>query len=226
VLPLGAGILTALVVGAAFIPRLLETYPAQTSAVFFGLIAASLPVPWRRIDRKDRRHLAIGVAAALAALVLVGLPPREISDPALPLVFACAAVAICAMILPGISGSFLLLVMGVYAPTLSAVHNRDAAYIAVFVAGAVIGLGLFSKLLEHLLATRHDATMAALVGLMAGSLRALWPWQDDDRGLLVPPSGGDLLVALALAAAGFLAVTVLIKVGDRTGERVEDAELV
>jgi putative membrane protein len=116
--------------------------------------------------------------------------------------------------------------MGVYASTLSAVHDRDVAYIAVFVAGAVVGLGLFSKLLEHLLATRHDTTMAALVGLMAGSLRALWPWQDDDRGLLAPPSGGDFLVALALAAAGFAVVALLIRFGDRSGERLEDAELV
>jgi putative membrane protein len=215
VLPLGAGILTALVLGSLIIPTLLEEHPERSRALFFGLIAASVPLPWRRMQ--TRRPMAIGLAVAcgVAAFLLVGIPPQTISDPALPLVFAAAAIAICAMILPGISGSFLLLAMGMYVPTLEAVRQRQVLYIAVFAAGAAIGLGLFARLLEWLLEHRHDATMAALVGLMLGSLRALWPWQDADRGLLVPTSDGSLAVVLGLAALGFGLVTALVRLGER-----------
>jgi putative membrane protein len=147
--------------------------------------------------------------------VLVGLPPREISEPSLPLVLGAASVAICAMILPGVSGAFLLLVMGVYDATLHAISGLDMAYIGVFIVGAVVGLGVFSRLLSHLLHHHHDRTMAVLVGLMAGSLRALWPWQTETRGLLAPPAAaGEVLVVVALAVAGFAAVSVLIRFGN------------
>jgi putative membrane protein len=122
------------------------------------------------------------------------------------------------MILPGVSGAFLLLVFGIYETTLGAVSDRDLAYIAVFMAGAALGLGLFARVLEWLLEHRHDVTMAALVGLMIGSVRALWPWQDDDRGLLAPPADGSVAVVLALALAGFAVVTVLVRIAERRGE--------
>jgi putative membrane protein len=217
VLPLLAGILTSLILGALVIEGLLERYPQQTRGLFFGLIAASLPIPWRRIRAHTGTTWALAGAATVAAFVLTSIPPQTIADPGLPLVFLAASVAICAMILPGISGSFLLLVMGMYIPTLQAVSNRDVVYIAVFGAGAVIGLGLFSKLLGWLLDHREDATMAALVGLMLGSLRALWPWQDEDRGLLSPPADSSLLVVLGLAVLGFVLITVLVRVGDQRG---------
>jgi putative membrane protein len=146
----------------------------------------------------------------VVAFLLVGLPPREIGAPPLPLVFAFASIAICAMILPGVSGAFLLLVLGIYEPTLEALSSLDVPYIAVFVAGAAVGLGLFSKLLEWLLDHHHEWTMAALVGLMVGSLRALWPWLSEDRGLDPPPDAASLAIAAGLALAGaalVLAVT-------------------
>jgi len=221
VLPLGTGILLALAVGFSFLPQLLERYPELTSAVFFGLIAGSLVVPWRRITRRDLTALVVAVAAAVAAFVLTGLPPRQLTDPTPVQIFGGAAIAICAMILPGISGSFLLVVLGLYVSVGDAVRGFDLGFIAIFGAGCVIGLGLFSKLLEFLLARHHDRTMAALVGLMAGSLRALWPWQDADRGLLAPQGGvGGILAVLALALLGYLAVTVLVRVGARTEERL------
>jgi putative membrane protein len=103
--------------------------------------------------------------------------------------------------------------MGIYEPTLRAVNARDLLYIAVFAAGAVIGLGVFSKLLEYLLEHYHDMTMAVLVGLMAGSLRALWPYLDGDRRLLAPPADTSALVPLALAIVGFAIVTGLARMG-------------
>lgn len=213
VVPLAAGILTALVIGAKVIPYLLATYPVAMLAVFFGLISGSLVVPWRRVEHKGAAEMGVAVAAALVAFVLVGLPPRAVADPSLPQVFASAAVAICAMILPGVSGAFLLLVLGVYEPTLHALDSRNAAYIATFMAGAAVGLGFFSRLLEHLLSRHHSLTMAALVGLMAGSLRALWPWQTDARVLLAPPSPAAVAGAAAVALVAAAAVTLLTRAG-------------
>lgn len=225
VLPLGIGIAVALGIGAAIIPSLLENYPAQTSAVFFGLIAGSLIVPWRRVRTRTRREVGIAVVMATVAFVVVGLPPQTISDPPLIGVFGAATIAICAMILPGVSGSFLLLVMGVYEPTLAAVRDLNLLYLTVFASGAVIGLGMFSRLLGYLLEEHQSVTMAALIGLMAGSLRALWPWLDEDRGLLAPPADlAEVAVVAALAVAGFAAVRLLIHSGERKHRARERAE--
>jgi putative membrane protein len=221
VLPLGAGIVTALAIGARIIPGLLESYPVQSRALFFGLIAGSLAIPWRRMDRRLPVHYFAAAGAAVVAFLLVGLPPRVVADPSLIIVFLAASVAICAMILPGVSGSFLLLVMGMYEPTLRALNARDLLYVGIFIAGAAIGLGLFSKLLGYLLDHHHDLTMAALVGLMVGSLRALWPYLDEDRTLLAPPADASVMVPLMLALFGFLLVTLLVRMGtaaERTAE--------
>ncbi|CAN5680641.1 DUF368 domain-containing protein [soil metagenome] len=219
VLPLGAGVLTALVVGARFIPPLLERYPEGSRALFFGLILGSVAIPWRRIRVVKPMHYGVALLFALAAFLLVGLPPREILNPPLIAVFFAAAVAICAMILPGVSGSFLLFVMGIYGATLQAVNARNLGYIAVFGLGAMIGLGAFSRVIDYLLRHRHDATMAALVGLMGGSLRALWPWQDANRTLLAPRADATLVSPLALALTGFVLVTLLVYFGNAAERR-------
>lgn len=215
VLPLGGGILTAILVAAEFIPALLERYPVQSRGLFFGLITASLIIPWDRMTIRTITHLGTAILAAVAAFVLSGLPPQTVADPSLLVVFGAAMIAICAMILPGVSGSFLLLVMGMYAPTLEAIDARDLAYVATFAVGAGLGIGLFSKLLTWLLGRYHDLTMAALVGLMAGSLRALWPWQTETRALQLPTSGDPLGSVLLLGLVGFAVVTALVIVGRR-----------
>lgn len=216
---LGTGIVTALIVGARVIEPLMHGYPVQLRALFFGLIAASVAIPWRAIRGRDRRHTAIAALTAIIAFALVGIPPREVSDPPLVAVFLSAMIAICAMILPGVSGAFLLLVMGMYQPALQAINERDLLFVAVFMAGAAVGIGSFSKLLSFLLRTHHDVTMAALVGLMVGSLRALWPFQDESRGLQAPPSVEEMLMALAISVIGFafvVAVTRLVVPAERT----------
>lgn len=209
VIPLAAGIGTALLVGARFIPGLMETYPQESRGLFFGLIAGSLIIPWARISTPAARHVLLATVAAVMAFGLVGLPPRAIADPALWYVLLCASIAICAMILPGVSGAFLLLVFGIYQPTLEAVNARDLAYVATFIGGAVLGLGAFAKLLTYLLHRVYDATMAVLVGLMAGSLRALWPYLADDRSLLLPQTGDPIAVVVMLALSGAAAVLAL-----------------
>lgn len=213
VLPLAVGIATALLVAARFVPDLLERYPSQSRALFLGMVAASIPIPWKRMSPVSdsltlgRRpiELAAMAAAAVLAFVLTGLPPGSIAEPALWQVLMAAAVAICAMILPGISGAFLLLALGMYEPSLRAVDDRDLVYVGVFMIGAAAGLGSFSILLSRLLARHHDLTMVALVGLMAGSLRALWPWQGPDRELLAPDSNLAAAVGLALAGLALVA---------------------
>ena len=221
VIPLGLGIVTALLVGARFIPEILDRYPVESRALFFGLIAGSLIIPWARIDRVRNIHYLAALVAAVVAFLIVGFPPREVMAPALPIVFLAASIAICAMILPGVSGSFLLLVMGMYEVTLNALNARDIPYVAVFILGAVVGLGVFSKLLGYLLDRHHDLTMAALVGLMLGALRALWPWVAEDRALQLPPGAEAVVVPLALAVAGFLFVFGVTRMGRRTTEEVE-----
>lgn len=218
VLPLGIGVLIALGVGSAFIPGLLERYPAPTRAVFFGFIAGSVPIPWSQIREPNSRRWALAAVGAVAAFFLVGLPARDLTDPAAVRVFASAMVAICAMILPGVSGAFLLLVLGLYEHTLRALSDLDVGYIVTFGLGAVVGLALFSRVLGYLLDHRHDATMAVLVGLMAGSLRMLWPWLGEDRGLLPPPDPGDVLVGLVLAAIGFVVVRGLLRLQSEAPE--------
>ena len=212
VLPLAVGIGSAIAVAAEFVPTLLEDHPAESRALFLGLVAASLVVPWREIRQPGRRSLWIALLAALPAFVFSGLPPGTVIDPALAVVFIGAAVAVCAMILPGVSGAFLLLVLGLYEPTLRAVDDLDLVYLVVFAVGMVAGLGSFSLVLGRLLARHHDVTMAALVGLMAGSLRALWPWQDESRGLLAP---SDPLIPVVMAVVGAALVTAITIVGRR-----------
>ncbi|MGE3961458.1 MAG: DUF368 domain-containing protein [Dehalococcoidia bacterium] len=223
VLPLGLGILTAIVVASAFIPQLLEDHPVVMRALFFGLIAGSLTLPWQRIQEHSARTFGLLAVAAVAAFIFSGLPDTEVGDPSMVQVFGSAMLAICAMILPGVSGSFLLLVLGMYEPTLDAVHERDVAYLAVFLAGAVVGISLFAVVLRWLLVHVHDLTMAALVGLMLGSLRALWPFLEDDRGLRLPEEGDPVLLALALGLGGLVFVLGLARLGDAAEAAEESA---
>lgn len=218
ILPLVAGIAIAIVSLARVIEPLLDEEtgsPVEARAVFFGLICGTLIVPWRRAGGLRGGRWALAVLAAALAFVVSGLPETEVTDPALIAVFGAAMVAICAMILPGVSGSFILLALGMYAPTLAAVNDRDLVYLVVFAAGAALGLGAFSKALGWLLEHRHEATMAVLLGLMTGSLRAVWPYLDSDRGLQAPPDAGTLAGELALALGAFALVLTLIEVARR-----------
>ncbi|MER3389453.1 MAG: DUF368 domain-containing protein [Microcella sp.] len=209
VLPIGIGMLTAVFAGAAALAPLIEAYPAGTRAVFAGLIAASLIVPARMVGgRWTAREYVIGLTAAVATFFLTGLPQAPDQNPALWVVAIAAAFAVCALVLPGVSGSYLLLIVGMYAPTLAAVNDRNFAYLGVFILGAILGLGLFVSGLQWLLAHRRRITLVVMTGLMVGSLRALWPWQDDSGGVL--PPGDDLPTAILLAIAGAIFVLGLI----------------
>lgn len=183
---LAVGVVLAPVLGAAVIPGALESWPEESRSLFFGLILGTLPIPWLRIKNHAARNVFVLLVAAAISFTLVGIPPLDPGQPGLIAVFLSAALAICAMILPGVSGAFILLILGMYAPIFEAIDARDPAVVGVFILGAGIGLGSFAVFLKWLLERAHDVTMAALVGLMAGSLRSLWPWLADDRSLQLP----------------------------------------
>jgi len=201
---LGVGVLIAPLLGAALIPGLLESWPEHSRSLFFGLILGTIPIPWLRIKDHRSKNVVILIFATVLSFVLVGIPPLESVNPGLIAVFFSAALAICAMILPGVSGAFILLVIGMYAPIFEAIDERNLAVIAVFALGAGLGLGSFAVVLKSLLERAHDATMAALVGLMIGSLRSLWPWLAEDRALLAPEMSDQLMWILLIGVAGLL----------------------
>ncbi len=217
VLPVVVFMLLAVVTLARVLEPLLEEHPERARALFLGLVLASVVVPARMVSGWGRREVLLALAAAVAAVLLTGLPPAANDDPSRLLVFCAAALAICALVLPGVSGSFLLLSIGVYEPTISALNDRDLGYVAVFAAGALTGLVLFVKLLQWLLAERRKATLAVMTGLMIGSLRALWPWQDDHRGLLGP--SGDVGPVAGFALLGIALVATLLVVEARALRR-------
>ncbi len=230
-LPLLGGIGLAVIVLTSVIERLLEEQPVRVAGVFFGLVAGSMVVAWRLLVRPANSDFVAMGLVAIASFVLLGLRSGPVSDPAVPLFFGAGAIAICAMILPGISGSFLLLMMGMYTGLLDAVHDRDLANLVVFLVGAVVGLALFSSVLDKALHTNRNLVLAALIGLMLGSLRVLWPWPDgvgspeagtrlDDGTVVEGTSGtalgapeGDVLVPILLGVGAFVLVLAVTEVG-------------
>ncbi|MUL41417.1 DUF368 domain-containing protein [Streptomonospora sp. PA3] len=208
------GMVLAVVAAARLLEPVVTEHEQQASAVFFGLVLASLWVPYSHSGGGWRiRHYLLAAAAAVAAFLLTGLPATE-TDPAPLAVSGAAALGVSALVLPGVSGAFTLQALGLYEPTLAAVNDRDFGYLGMFAAGAVIGLALFVKLLQWLLEHHRKITLVVITGVMAGALRALWPWQpwaeESDRSLLAPTT--DVASTTALMAAGFALVVVILVV--------------
>jgi putative membrane protein len=213
-----AGIGLAVVTLAHTIEVLLEEQPVRMAALFFGLVGGSVVVATRLLRRPVPAHGAAAALVGVAAFWLLGLRSGPVDDPSLLVYLGAGAVAICAMILPGVSGSFLLLMLGMYDNVLGAVTDRDVAVLGVFLVGCVVGLAAFSTLLHWLLARWHDLVMAALIGLMLGSLRVLWPWPEGTEGTSMTWPEGDVLVPVLIALAGFGAVTAISGLADRADE--------
>lgn len=186
-IPMLIGMVTAIFVGAGIVEPLLEQYPTVTKAAFAGLIAASLfvPITLSGMGWKLSHYLVLLVSAS-AAFAFTSIPRAADADPSFIVIMVSAAFAVCALVLPGISGSYLLLALGMYAPTLAAVNDRDFGYLGTFVLGAILGLASFVSLLQWLLANKLKMTMVVMTGLMVGSLRALWPWQSETGAILNP----------------------------------------
>lgn len=172
------GILTAIFTLANSIIWLLENQPVLVWAFFSGLILASAIYLLMQLSR-DQRIGQLGYTLLGVVLVtLLGFLRADLSNPALLIVFLSGFVAISAMLLPGISGSFILLMIGLYEPTVEAVRGLDSLYLGCFALGAGCGFVVFSRLIEWTLRNYHHQTLMFLVGLLLGSLNATWPWKD------------------------------------------------
>ena len=207
-IPLLIGMVTAIFAAAGVVEPLLEQYPSLTRALFAGLIVASLIVPirlsgarWKVLD------YLIAALAAVAAFALTSIPRAMDAEPGFFLILGSAAVAVCALVLPGVSGSYLLLALGMYAPTLAAVNERDFGYLGTFVLGAILGLAAFVSALQWLLEHKRKLTLVIMTGLMVGSLRALWPWQSE-AGELLPAT--NFLSEILAFTVGLLFVAAMI----------------
>ena len=225
--PLGLGILTAIFTLAKGLSWLLVHQPIAIWSFFFGLILASAVVVGQRIRKWSPPPFLILLIFAAGAYLLVGLVPVDTPE-TLPFIFLCGAIAICAMILPGISGSFILVLLGKYHYILDAVGRFDLVVLIVFGAGTAAGITLFVRLLNWLLKHHHELTMAALTGLMIGSLRKIWPWKaprdlaspDLDRAqelvnIFPHQISAELFVAIGLALLGVMLVLLLQRFADR-----------
>lgn len=223
----GIGIVAAIFSLAKILSWLLHHEPILIWSFFFGLILASIVTVSGRVKHWTTSTWAGFSAGTLGAYLVVGLVP--VSTPEAPwFLFICGAIAICAMILPGISGSFILVLLGKYQFILEAVNHRDFFTLSVVASGACLGIAAFSRMLSWLFKNYHDPTVAVLAGLMLGSLRKVWPWKQtlqsitDRHGQIVPivqenilPSQwtAEVATALSLAATGFLVVFFLDRLG-------------
>ena len=216
---LALGMIVGLVAFARVLGYFLDTHEPVVWGFIFGLIAASLVSVVRHTTL--RSLVTFGVAGAVAAILVSFLAPTS-SDPTYPRFLLGGALAASAWILPGISGSLVLVLLGLWEPLLAALNTARLDIIAVTVAGMAIGLFFFVKLLARLLERYRAAVFALLTGLMASSLVRLWPWRLDDAMVLPATyragTGDDPMIAWVAAAAclGIAAITLLAKSGRST----------
>lgn len=222
---LGIGI--SIVSLAKLITYLLEHHSILLWSFFFGLIISSIYLVGKTVKKWEfTKVLGLLIGAGIAYYITI-LPPME-NPNALWYVFLSGAIAICAMILPGISGSFILLLLGSYEMVLSAIKDVKLAIIGVFAVGCITGLLSFSKLLNWMFKKYHDLTIAILTGFLVGSLNKIWPWKEtistriNSHGEAVPfiqenisPSNfngeNNLILAILMAFVGLILIIGLEK---------------
>ncbi|MDA0309865.1 MAG: DUF368 domain-containing protein [Bacteroidetes bacterium] len=233
-LVLFAGIGSSILSLAKGLSFLLDNHPIPVWSFFFGLIIASVLVVYRQLKTRKALLLIPFVLGIAFAWWITMLVPAQSSN-SLPFVFFSGAIAICAMILPGISGSFILLILGKYQYILESLHQLRIDVILVFMAGCGIGLLSFVRLVKWLFAKYHDLSIAVLGGFMIGSLNKVWPWKVTLESILIKDklipsvqqnvspwayeslSGipAELPLSLACAAIGLGLILVLEYAGNR-----------
>lgn len=234
-LPLLFGLGLAIVGFSRFMHYLLHNHPVETWSLFMGLIAASIWVVGRKVDRWNLQALGAVVLGALAGYLVVGMIPVTTPDDWW-FIFLCGMIAICAMILPGVSGAFLLLLLGKYEYITGTLKNPfepgNALVIIVFSAGCVVGIAGFSRFLTYLLKRWHGGTVALLTGLMIGGMRKVWPWKEvletrvirgkeyvlREQNVLPDAFGPEIYLPLALMVMGVAAVLLLEMASARSGK--------
>lgn len=202
-----AGIATSLISLAKLVTYLLEHHPILIWSFFFGLILISAPLVLREIKKWNLSVVVMFFAGAGIAYAVTVLSPTQ-SPEAVWFVFFAGSLAICAMILPGISGAFILLLIGKYQYMVTALLNFNIPVILVFMLGCAVGLVSFAKLLSWVLDKYHSATVALLAGFMIGSLNKVWPWREvlefvtNSKGEQVPAFDKSILPWDYLATTG------------------------
>ncbi|MBT4678795.1 MAG: DUF368 domain-containing protein [Flavobacterium sp.] len=213
---------------AKLIETLLENHPIVIWSFFFGLVLASIIYIGKQITTWTIGSILCLILGGILAFYITTLNPMVSENSSPWFLFLVGMIAICAMILPGISGSFILVLLGAYKPVLNALNTRDFFSIIIFMLGAVVGLLTFSRILKWLFSTYKNYTLATLTGFIIGSLNKIWPWQEiiswrtNSKGIEVPLSTtsvspfsfeGDpqLMMAILLATIGFGLILLLEK---------------
>ena len=218
-LSLLVGIFISIVSLAKILKWLLENEPILLWSFFFGLILASVLYIGKQIAKWNFITFFVMVLGAAMAFYITTLNPLVNENSSSLFLFLAGAIAICAMILPGISGAFILVLLGAYKPVLAAVNDRNFTIIAIIGAGAVVGLLTFSRVLKWLFSNFKNYTLAVLTGFIIGSLNKIWPWKEtltwrtNSHGERVPfnqqsvspfsVEDSQLLYAIVLAVVGF-----------------------
>lgn len=181
---LNGNFLLALVIGmmisifslSKVIAWLLDDHPIITWSFFFGLVLASVIFVAKSITKWNVLAILLFIIGTASAFYITTLPPST-SSGSLPFIFISGAIAICAMVLPGISGSFILVLLGSYKTVLEAVNAKDFGVIVTFAFGAVFGILSFARVLKWMFTNYKNATLAVLTGFILGSLNKIWPWK-------------------------------------------------
>ena len=219
------GMVASLLAGSHLITKLLSTAPGPTYAFFFGLVLASVATPWRLMERHGPAEVTVILLASAVSFLANGLRTAEVLAPTLPFLLVSGVVAVAVLMLPGVSGSFVLLALGSYGYLIERVRGLTAGEIsesvlplAVFGIGVILGLATATRFISWLLTRHRSLTLAALSGLMLGSLRALMPFYQD--GQTVPlrevlTQEVEITPIAIAAVAGVGVVVVLSRVARR-----------
>ena len=209
---------------------LLENEPVLLWSFFFGLVLASILFIGKQITKWNIATLVVLIFSAFVAYYITSLSALNTND-SWWFLFLSGALAICAMILPGISGAFILVLLGAYKPVLEAIDNKDFKTIMIIGLGAIVGLLSFSRVLKWLFKHYHNITLAILTGFVLGSLNKIWPWKKilsyrtNSKGIKVPfqdesvspfafEGDNQILFAIGLIVIGFLTIILLEKLGN------------
>lgn len=224
--PLFMGIIAATMLTAGLMKYLLNEQKVATWSLFFGLIAASIIVVKKEVKGWNILRGILVIFGTIAAYLIVGLIPVETPESHW-FIFICGMIAMCAMILPGISGSFLLLILGKYEYIISAIQNpfigEHILRLAVFITGCVVGIAGFSRLLKYCLKHFHSETMCILMGFMIGAMRKIWPWKEvietriinnkiyilQEENIIPNTINNEVILAAILAVIGFVIVIAM-----------------
>lgn len=202
-----AGLITSALSLAKIITYLIEQYPILVWSFFFGLIIASFMHIAKQVNKWSVKTISSCLLGAIIAYVITAISPAE-ADPQWWFYTVSGAIAICAMILPGISGSFILLLLGMYGHVLTAINDLAFDLVGLFITGCIMGLMVFSRVLTWLLARFHQLTFALLAGFLLGSLNLLWPWKEvlttytNSHGIIKPLSQQNISPDIFLQLTG------------------------